>query len=60
MNEVAGRAQELSLICRNVGDHALLVGDDLHLAWHFAYVDETVWKVGVLWDRPVVVAGSSE
>ena len=21
---------------------------------------ETVWKVGVLWDRPVVVAGSSE
>jgi hypothetical protein len=29
-----------ALICRNVGDHALLVGDDLHLAWHFAYVDQ--------------------
>jgi hypothetical protein len=24
-----------------------------------AYIDETVGKVGVLWDRPVVVAGSS-
>ena len=26
----------------------------------FELVDETVQKVGVLWDRPVVVAGSSE
>jgi hypothetical protein len=33
----AGRSvpiSELSLICRDIGDEALLVGDHLHLAWH--------------------------
>lgn len=31
---------ELSLVCRDVGDHALLVGDHLHLAWHLANIDQ--------------------
>jgi hypothetical protein len=31
-----GRIPKLSLVCRDIGDQALLVGDRLHLTWHVA------------------------
>src|ERR1700735_2990718 len=34
------RRPVLFLICRDVGDHALLVGDHLHPTWHVAYIDQ--------------------
>jgi hypothetical protein len=46
--------RELFLVCREVGDHTLLVGDHLHLAWHVAYIDQQAIDLGHPYERVLV------